>query len=409
MQFGKVPTIAGGVVAAMVIVAMIYGINHGGSGGKTDGKAAIAGDSGMKENTASNMKAVDSSAVDLNDTQVKSIEIGAAGEHVFSQQRTAVGSIDFNQNLAVQVFSPYQGKIIKAYAELGDEVAKGATLYTIDSPDLMQAESAMIAAAGVSKLTTSALARAKELFASQGLAQKELEQAASDQQTAEAALKAARDAVRLFGKTGVETDEIIAKRKIDSTLVISSPISGRITARAAQPGLLVQPGAVPAPYSVADLSTKWMIANVTESDSPMFHVGQEARVKVMAFPDRDFTGKVSVVGATVDPATHTVMVRSEVSDPKHELRPGMLANYVIRIGDSVSSVAVPLDGVAREGDGTMSVWVTADRHHFVRRTVKLGLQQDGFDQIASGLRSGELIVTKGAILLSNMLNAPPSN
>jgi cobalt-zinc-cadmium efflux system membrane fusion protein len=328
---------------------------------------------------------------------------------VFSQQRTAVGSIDFNQNLSVQVFSPYQGKIIKAYAEVGEQVAKGATLFTIDSPDLVQAESTMIAAAGVADLTSAALARAKELFATQGLAQKDLQQATSDQQTADAALKAARDAVRVFGKSDTEIDMMIAKRKIDSALVVHSPINGRITARMAQPGLLVQPGTAPAPYSVADLSTMWMVANVAESDSPMFHVGQEVKVKLMAFPDRDFSGKITVIGASVDPNTHTVMIRSEISDLKHELRPGMFATYVIHTGDPIASLAVPLDGVAREGDGTMSIWVTSDRRHFTRRTVKIGLQQDGFDQISSGLRTGELVVTKGAVFLSNMLNATPES
>ena len=87
----------------------------------------------------------------------------------------------------------------------------------------------------------------------------------------------------------------------------------------------------------------------------------------------------------------------------------MLANFVIRTGDPTAAVAVPLDGVAREGDGTMSIWVTTDRHHFTKRTVKLGLQQDGFDQVLSGLHAGELVVSKGAILLSNMLNAPPED
>jgi cobalt-zinc-cadmium efflux system membrane fusion protein len=213
----------------------------------------------------------------------------------------------------------------------------------------------------------------------------------------------------VFGKSDAEIDAIVAKRKIDPALVVTSPISGRVTARMAQPGLLVQPGSAPAPYSVADLSTMWMVANAPESDSPLFHVGQDVRVKVMAFPDRDFQGKITVIGATVDPNTRTVMVRSEVSDPKHELRPGMFSTYVIHTGDPISAVAVPLDGVAREGDGSMSVWVTTDRRHFTRRTVQIGMQQDGFDQISSGVRSGELIVTKGAILLSNMLNSTPAS
>ena len=397
MQFGKVPVIIGGVVVAGVIGAVYFGSHSA----KVDGKTAT-------EANASSKRA-DANSVDLNDTQVKSIEIGAVSEHKFSQQRTAVGSIDFNENLAVQVFSPNQGKIIKAFAEIGDEVKKGQTLYTIDSPDLVNAESTLIAAAGVAKLTTAALARAKDLYATQGLAQKDMEQAVSDQQTADAALHAARDAVRIFGKTDAEIDGIISSRKIDPALVIASPITGRVTARNAQPGLLVQPGSAPAPYAVADLSTLWMNANVPESDSPLFHAGQETHVKVAAYQDHDFAGKVTVIGAAADPNTHTVLVRSEVEDPKHELRPGMFATYVIHIGDPIVAPAMPLDGVAREGDGTMSIWVTTDKHHFTRRTVTLGMQQDGFDQVVSGLKTGELAVTKGAILLSNMLNAQPQD
>ncbi len=345
----------------------------------------------------------------FNDKQLKSIAVNAVGNHVFSRQRTAVGSIDFNENLAVQVFPPYQGKIIKAFADIGDQVSKGAPLYSIDSPDLVQAESTLIAAAGVYDLTTVALKRAKELHDNQGLAQKDYEQAVSDQQTADATLKAARDAVRVFGKTEQETDSIIATRKIDPALLVHSPITGRVTARAAQPGLLVQPGSTPAPFSVADLSTMWMIANVAENDSPLFHPGQQVQVKVMAIPDHEFKGSITVIGATVDPSSRTVLVRSTISDPGHELKPGMFATYVIHTGDPVTALAMPLDGVAREADGTMSVWVTTDHHTFNKRTVTIGLQQDGFDQIVSGLKNGEIVVTKGAIFLSNMANASSSD
>jgi cobalt-zinc-cadmium efflux system membrane fusion protein len=354
--------------------------------------------------TAPIAAAPDSNSVELNDKQLKSIKFEPAETHSFSQQRVAVGSIDFDENLAVQVFAPYQGRIIKAYAEIGDEVKKGQTLYTIDSPDLIQAESTLIAAAGVYDLTTAALNRAKPLYDTQGLAQKDLEQAESDQMSADGALKAARDAVKLFGKSDAQIDEMIAQRKVDRELVVPSPIDGRVTARAAQPGLLVQPGNAPAPYQVADTSTMWMLANVAETDSPMFRVGQAVRVKVMAFQDHDFEGKISTLGATVDPNTHTVLVRSEVRDPRHELRPGMFATYVISTGDPVTAVAVPLPGVVREGDGTMSIWVTTDKHRFTRRTAKLGLQQDGFDQIVDGLKPGETVVTDGAVFLSNMLN-----
>jgi membrane fusion protein, heavy metal efflux system len=342
-------------------------------------------------------------SVQLSDTQLASLKVEPVGEYAFPIEKAAVGSIDFNEEMSLQVFTPYQGRILTLSATLGDEVKKGDTLFTIDSPDLLQAESNLISAAGVAELNARNLARLKQLYESRAIAQKDMEQAISDQQASEGALKAARDAVRIFGKTEAEIARMIAERKVDPTLVVPSPISGRITARNAAPGLFVQPGNAPAPYSIADLSTVWMLANVAESDSPAFSVGQDVRVSVMAYPGRVFEGKISTIGATVDPNTHRVLVRSEISDPKRELRPGMFANFVIRTGEPVSAPAIPFDGVVREGDGTMTVWVTIDHHRFFRRTVKVGLQRDGYDQILEGLKRGELVATEGALFLSNAL------
>jgi cobalt-zinc-cadmium efflux system membrane fusion protein len=342
-------------------------------------------------------------SVELSDSQLVSVKVEPAGERVFAIEKSAVGSIDFNQEMAVQVFTPYQGRIVGLFATVGDEVKKGQTLFTIDSPDLLQAESTLIAAAGVLEFTTRNLARLKQLYTTKAISQKDLEQAVSDQQTAEGNVRAGRDAVRLFGKSEAEINGIIAKRMADSILVVPSPISGRITARNAAPGLYVQPGNAPAPFAVADVSTMWMLANVAETDSPDFKVGQEVKVRIMAFPSRVFDGKISTISSTVDPNTHRVWVRSEVADPQHELRAGMFATFVIRTADPVRAVAIPLDGVVREGDGTMTVWITADRRRFTKRTVRIGLQQDGYRQILEGLQPGELVATEGALFLSNAL------
>jgi cobalt-zinc-cadmium efflux system membrane fusion protein len=342
-------------------------------------------------------------SVVISETQLASVKVEPAGERLFPVEKEAVGSIDFNEEMSTQVFTNYQGRILELFARVGDEVKKGDRLFTIDSPDLIQAESTLISAAGVLDLTTRALNRAKGLFQTHAIAQKDLEQATADQQTAEGALKAARDNVRLFGKTDEEIDRVIADRRLDPVLQIKSPIEGRVTARNAAPGLFVQPGNPPAPYTVTDISTMWMIANVAETDVPALNVGQQVTVKVKAFPDRVYDGRISTISQMVDPNTHRALVRSEVADPRHELRSGMFANFVIRTGDPVKSVAVPVNGVVREGDGTMTVWVTTDRRHFVRRTVKIGMQRDGYHQILEGLQAGELIATDGALFLSNAL------
>jgi cobalt-zinc-cadmium efflux system membrane fusion protein len=392
------PAGAGALLVAVALALGLY-LNVGAQGAdqpKADAAArAAAGDAASK-------------AVVLSDSQLQMLSLGSVAEYTFPVQREAVGSIDFNEDMETQVFPPYQGRIAQLFAKLGDNVAKGQTLFTIESPDLIQAESNLIAAAGVLDLTTKALERAKQLHDVQGIADKDLEQAISDQQTAEGALKAARDGVAVFGKSQPEIDRMVHTRAIDPYLVVQSPVSGRVTARNAAPGVFVQPGNVPAPYSVADISRLWLNASVTESDMPLVRTGQEIRVSVMAFPQRVFEGRISAVGSTVDPQLHRGLVRAEIDDPKHELLPGMFAAFVIVTGDPIKAPAMPLDGVVREGDGSMTVWTTNDGHHFTQRTVKLGLQSGGYDQVIEGVSIGERVVVKGAIILDNMVNGGES-
>jgi cobalt-zinc-cadmium efflux system membrane fusion protein len=344
--------------------------------------------------------------LDLSPSQLNSIKIEPLGSYLFPVEKEAVGNIDFDEDLSVQVFPAYQGTIIKTFAELGARVQKDQPLYTIKSPDLIQAESNLIGAAATFELTNKELARVQNLA---GIAEREKEQATSDQQTAEGALKAARDAVLVFGKTNAEIDQMIASRKIDPALMVRSPITGKVTYKVAQPGFLVQPGNVPAPYSVADVAIKWMLANVSETDVPLFHLGQTVQVNVMAYPNHVFKGKVSKIYETVDPNTHRVAIRSEIADPNDELRPGMLANFVIQVRNPMEATAIAANGVVREADGTMTAWVTTDRHRFAQRIIKIGLRNDDRVQVLDGLQRGELVVADGAVFLSNMLQAPPSD
>jgi membrane fusion protein, heavy metal efflux system len=281
-----------------------------------------------------------SQSVTLEETQLKSIKVEPIGKHLFAVEREAVGSIDFDEDLSV-----------------------------------VQAESALIGAAAVFKVTSKELARAKALYATNvGVSQKELDQAISDQQTAEGALKAARDAVHVLGKTEAEIDHMIASGKIEPALV-----------------------------------SRVAVANVTESDTPLLHVGQPVTVKVMAYPDRVFEGKVTKIYAVVEPDTHRTKIRAKIADPRNELRPGMLASVMIRIQNPMEAIAIPVNSVVREGDGTMMVWVTTDHYRFIQRPVRLGLQKDGWYQIVEGLQPGELAVTEGGVFLSNMLEAPPTD
>lgn len=394
MQLKKIKEIATTAsVVGVVLITSIYVFNAQSHGA----------DQPLSTEINNSEKSSPQNSVRLTDAQLNSVSIAPVGKHVFTIERDAVGVIDFNEDMTVQVSTPYQGRVVELSFKAGDDVRKGQTLFTIDSPDLVQAESTVISSEGVLTLTSSVLARAKGLYDLQGLAQKDYQQAVSDHQAAEAVFKAACDAVRIFGKTDAEIDQIAKQHNIDAKMPVPSPISGRVTARNAAPGTLVQPGTAPSPFTISNLSTKWMLASVAESDLPLMRLGQAVDVKLMAYPDRTYHGKITNIGAAVDPNTHRVTIRSEVLDPKNEMKPQMFATFTVHTGDSVSSLALPYSGIVREGDGTMTVWATKDRREFTQRIVKIGLQQSGQDQILEGLKDGELVATDGALFISNAL------
>ena len=225
------------VAAAVVVAAALL------ESSRSHGQANYANTSA--EAVAKPNPSPSETTLDLSPSQLNSIKIEPVGTYRFPVEEDAVGSIDYDEDLSVQVFPDYQGTIIATLGQLGAEVQRDQPLYTIKSPDLIQAESALIGAEATYVLTSKELARVQGLG---GVTEREKEQATSDQQTAEGALKAARDAVRVFGKTDAEIDQMIASRKIDPALVVRSPIPGKITSKNAQPGWLVQPGNMPAPY-----------------------------------------------------------------------------------------------------------------------------------------------------------------
>ncbi len=240
---GMVAIAGGGLVAINVIAVVTMESEH------NPARSAISVDWTA---AAAQTEVSSEPTVELSPSQLAAFTIAPVGTYLFPLDKHAVGSIDFDENLSVQVYPPNQGKILTTLAEVGDHVDKGQPLYTVDSPDLIQAESNLIGAAATLGVASKELARARDLYGhdSGGVSQREYDQAVSDDQTAEGNLTAAQSAVRVFGKSDAEMDRLVASRKIDPALVVVSPITGQVTARDAQPGLLVEPGNPPAPYAI---------------------------------------------------------------------------------------------------------------------------------------------------------------
>jgi membrane fusion protein, heavy metal efflux system len=343
------------------------------------------------------------------------IRLETVDPRTFHAEKLATGRIAFNDELMTPVFSPYVGHVLRLIAKPGDAVKLGSPLLELYTPDLVQAESGLIAAATTVAKAKTALSLARrteerqhQLYLNQAAALKDWEQAQSDLQNAEsdlhaaeAALLAARDQLRVFGKSDADIARVEQAHTIDRVTTVGSPIAGTITARKVGPGQYIRPDNADPLFVIADLSRMWMLANVYEADVPLLKVGQPVEVSVVAYPNEVFKASISHIGAAVDPGTHRVDVRAVVENREQKLKPEMFATFRIITDADVPALAVPLSAIVREGEKTR-VWVAQGANQFVRREVTIGLEQDGYVQILSGLQAGEQVVAEEGLLLSGV-------
>jgi membrane fusion protein, heavy metal efflux system len=352
--------------------------------------------------------------VKLAEWQLQRFQPATVETKAFRIEKTATGKIAFNEDAMTPVFSFYAGRIVWLIAKPGDLVEPGSPLFEIDTPDLMQAESDLLTAqSSLAKAkTTLSLAhrtedRLHDLYLHKAVAFKEWEQAQSDVKNAEsdvraaeAVLAAVRGRLRVLGKSDAEIARLEEGHGIDRVARVVSPIAGTITARKVGPGQYVRMDNTEPLFMIADLSTMWMLANVYETDVPLIKVGQPVEVRILAYPDDVFQARIDYVEAAGDPITHRVNVRCVVENRDQKLKPEMFATFRIVTTSDVHALAVPLGAVVREGEKT-SVWVAQPEGEFVQREVTVGLEQDGYAQILSGLQLGEQVASEGSLFLGN--------
>jgi cobalt-zinc-cadmium efflux system membrane fusion protein len=357
----------------------------------------------------------DPSTVRIDASQMQHIALATVALHGFREEKIATGKIAFNEEVMTPVFSPYAGRVTRVIAKLGDVVKPTSPLLELYTPDLIQAQSDFIGNA------TATLAKAKnalslarhteerqhQLYLEKAAALKDWQQAQADVtnaendvRAAEAALLAARDKLRAFGKSEADIARI-EQGHTDRVVTVTSPLAGTITARKVGPGQFIRQDNTDPLFIIADLSQMWMLANIYESDVPWIKVGQPVEVHVMAYPEEVFKAIITYIGAAVDPATHRVDVRAVVDNRAQKLKPEMFATFRIITNADMQYPAIPLSAVIRDGDKA-SVWVAQSEHQFARHEVKLGIEQNGYVQMLSGVQPGEQVAVEGGLLLGSL-------
>jgi cobalt-zinc-cadmium efflux system membrane fusion protein len=353
--------------------------------------------------------------ISLRQDQLHQIEVAPIATRPFVDVKPGIGQISFNEDMSSVVLAPFSGRVTRLFAKVGDVIKRGDPMFELDSPEVVQAQTDLIAAVQGLGKANSALALSKRtldrqmnLIAGQATSQRDLDLAKNDHlaaeadiRTAEGALRAARNRLRvMIGRTPEEIARIEQDRIVNPTITVNAPIDGTVVARKIGPGQYVRSDLNDPLFSISDLSAMWLKAAVPENDIPLIKLGQEIEVKVAALADRVFTARVSAIGAASDQATRRVIVRAELPNPDGLLRSEMFATFRIRTGNGEKAIGVPTSAVVWDGEDSI-VWVQMEPLLFQRRKVKIGREQEGFVQIRNGLNAGELIATRGAIFIDN--------
>src|SRR5437762_6640184 len=346
--------------------------------------------------------------------QMHQLQIVKVETYAFRTQRSAIGQIGYNEDASTVVLTPFSGRVTRLIARPGDKVKRGDPLLEIDSPeqlvpqnDLIAAQAAKRKAGSQHNLAQIVEKRVRDLHEGKAAPSKDLQQAEAqlasaenDLRSADTTLEAARARLRILGRTDAEIAKLEQDSMLSRVTTITAPISGTIVSRKVGPGQHVKADSGEALYTIADLSTMWLKAQIFEQDIAQVRIGQEIEARVSAVPGRIFKARIDAINSASDLTTRRVIVRSEIENADGLLKSDMFAMFKLSIDDGSTSPAVPTDAVIREGD-VAAVWVETEPMLFKRRVVDIGLQQDGLTQIRSGLTLGESVVARGAIFVDN--------
>ena len=323
------------------------------------------------------------------------IQVEALKEQQLSAQLTVTATIHPNQDKIAHISPRVSGRIIKVNANLGDRVKSGQALAMLDSIELGEVHSAYLQALSQQKLAKADLDRAQQLNADQIIPHKDYLRAKAGYEQARSLVRAAEDKLRLLEVT---PESKHADRAV-SVFPLNAPFTGVVIEKNAVLGELAQPDK--SIFTVADLSTLWIEANLFEQDLAKVNVGAEAVVTVTAYPDQNFHGKVTYISSAVDKESRSIQARIEVPNLEGLLKPEMFATALIATVATAKTITLPQEAVLLVNGQPMAFVEEAGEYE--PRPVELGEKLSGRVAIKAGIKEGERVVIAGAYALKARL------
>jgi membrane fusion protein, heavy metal efflux system len=319
----------------------------------------------------------------------------------YHQKVQAPGTVDFDNDQATSVVSPFTGPVTKIFVALGQHVTKGQPLALVQSADYATAvgayRKAVVAAANARRVANAD----RDLAAHNGISEREAAQAQTDAASAEADREAALQSLLSMGvDRGTIARATAGSPSAGLAGVIRAPVSGVIVDKTVTPGQLLQAGSTAA-FTVANLSQVWVLAQIAPSDLSSV-ANHDAATIDPGNGTGPFHGTIENIAASVDPNTRGVVARIVTPNPGDLLKKQMYVDVSIESGRVDSGLLVPVSAVLRDDENLPFVYVALPDGSFARRHVTLGYRDSQNDDITSGLASGDRIVSNGALFLQFM-------
>lgn len=348
----------------------------------------------MTSYSATNKKADAPDMFSVPPDQLSHLQIVTVGPTRINRVLRLPGSVAYNAFTTTPVVSQVSGPVSRIVVVPGQVVKRGQPMLFVSSPDYAQLRSNYLKARDAHALAHKAYVRAKDLYDHHAIAERDLEQAESTEVQAQADLEAGEQSLRIMG---VSNPDAVVNGKNSPEVAVYAPITGEVVERLVAPGQLLQSSNTQC-FTISNMTTVWVLVNVYQQDLAYVHVGDPAVIQTDAYGDK-FQGKISYLGAALDPNTHTLQARIVTQNPGEKLKKDMYVTALVRAGTIDNALAVPDAAVLRTPENEPFVYVAQGQDKFAQRVVKLGESQNGVTQIVSGLQSGDRVVADGSLFI----------
>lgn len=350
-----------------------------------------AGDPGISGRAGSDKAALFSIPAD----QMSHIQIVTVAPSTLTRTLRLTGSVAYNGFATTPVITQVSGPVSRIVVSPGETVRAGQPLLYVASPDFSQMRATYMKANDAFKLADREYARAKDLYDHHAIAEKDLLAAESARDQAEADLQASEQALHVLG---FKSPDQAVQTRTSPELPVLAPIAGEVVERLVASGQVIQAGATQT-FTISNMSTVWVLANVYQQDLPYVRVGDPVTVVTDSYPGTEFHGKVSYIAAALDPATRTLQARIDVKNPQEKLKNNMYVTAQVQAGKVANAISVPNSAVLRNAENEPFVYTLAGENQFAMRSVTLGQTSEQSTEITSGLSQGDRIVANGSLFL----------